>query len=123
MIVLMTILGLYWCIKAYLDWQDKPVLTTITTTAFPVKSVSSSGFLLILYSLTSYGKVPSLYSWPPFFNQTSKSFDKAAEYKPTKQEVSHTGRVADPCPTVQILDYPNMNYRTFLTRDAHQKAV
>jgi disulfide bond formation protein DsbB len=38
-IILMTILGLYWCIKAYIDWQDKPVLTTITTTAFPVKAV------------------------------------------------------------------------------------
>ena len=35
----MTILGLYWCIKAYIDWQEKPVLTTITTTAFPVKAV------------------------------------------------------------------------------------
>jgi hypothetical protein len=39
-ILLMTILGLYWCIKAYLDWQDKPVLTTVTTTALPVTSVS-----------------------------------------------------------------------------------
>ncbi len=37
--ILMAALGLYWCIKAYLDWQDKPVLTTITTTAFSVKGV------------------------------------------------------------------------------------
>jgi hypothetical protein len=38
--ILMAALGLYWCIKAYLDWQDKPVLTTITTTAYSVKGVS-----------------------------------------------------------------------------------
>ncbi len=38
-ILAMLILGLYWCIKAYLDWQEKPVLTTITTTAYSVKQV------------------------------------------------------------------------------------
>ena len=36
----MTALGLYWCIQSYLDWQDKPVLTTITTTAYSVKQVN-----------------------------------------------------------------------------------
>lgn len=40
-IILMLILGLYWCIEAYNDWEDKPVLTTITTTAYSVKQVGS----------------------------------------------------------------------------------
>ena len=40
----MSILGLYWCIKAYIDWQDKPVLTTITTTAYDIRGVT---FLLL----------------------------------------------------------------------------
>ena len=40
-LLLMLALGLYWCIQAYLDWQDKPVLTTITTTAYSVNKVST----------------------------------------------------------------------------------
>jgi len=36
---LMFILGLYWIIKAYIEWQEKPVLTTITTTALAIKQV------------------------------------------------------------------------------------
>ena len=39
MIILMLMLGLYWCIQAYIDWRDKPVLTTITTTAYSVRKV------------------------------------------------------------------------------------
>ena len=39
-ILLMVMLGLYWCTMAYLDWEQQPVLTTVTTTAFPVKLVS-----------------------------------------------------------------------------------
>ena len=39
-IILMAILGLYWCIEAYNQWQERPVLTTITTTAYAVESVS-----------------------------------------------------------------------------------
>jgi hypothetical protein len=38
-IILMTVLGLYWCIQAYIEWKERPVLTTITTTAYAVKSV------------------------------------------------------------------------------------
>ena len=38
-ILLMQILGLYWCIKAYVEWQDNPVLTMISTTAYSVKQV------------------------------------------------------------------------------------
>ena len=40
----MLALGLYWCIQAYLDWQDKPVLTTITTTAYSVKQVRNATY-------------------------------------------------------------------------------
>ncbi len=40
-ILLMTILGLYWCIQSYVDWQNQPVLTTITTTAYNIRSVST----------------------------------------------------------------------------------
>ena len=32
-------LGLYWCIQAYQDWKNNPVLTTITTTAYSVNEV------------------------------------------------------------------------------------
>jgi hypothetical protein len=38
-VILMTILGLYWCIEAYIQWRERPVLTTIRTTAYAVKSV------------------------------------------------------------------------------------
>jgi hypothetical protein len=39
-VLLMLMLGLYWCIQAYQDWKDKPVLTTITTTTYPINKVS-----------------------------------------------------------------------------------
>ncbi len=39
-VILMAILGLYWCIEAYIQWQERPVLTTIRTTAYAVESVS-----------------------------------------------------------------------------------
>ena len=32
-------LGTYWTIYLYNDWQEKPVLTTVTTTALPVSQV------------------------------------------------------------------------------------
>ena len=35
----MIFLGLCWCTSSYLDWQNNPGLTTITTTALPVNSV------------------------------------------------------------------------------------
>ena len=37
---LMLGLGMYLIIQAYVDWQDRPVLTTITTTAYSVKQVN-----------------------------------------------------------------------------------
>ena len=40
-ILLMLALGLYWCITAYMNWTNNPVLTTITTTAYSVKNVST----------------------------------------------------------------------------------
>ena len=40
-VLLMLILGLYWCVLAYINWQNKPVLTTITTTAYNVKQVKN----------------------------------------------------------------------------------
>ena len=36
---LMLILGIYWSVSAYNDWQSNPVLTTIKTSAFPIKDV------------------------------------------------------------------------------------
>ena len=39
-IFLMMIMGLCWCIEAYQNWKDQPVLTTITTTAYSVKQVA-----------------------------------------------------------------------------------
>lgn len=42
----MTILGLYWTVQAYLDWQTKPVVTTITTVSYPTKNASSIARIL-----------------------------------------------------------------------------
>jgi hypothetical protein len=55
-ILAMLILGLYWCIKAYLDWQEKPVLTTITTTAYSVKQVK-----MLLFYLGNFVKLETPY--------------------------------------------------------------
>ena len=46
-VVLMLMLGSYWSVAAYNSWQDNPVLTTVTTTAFPVTKVGPS------YNITS----------------------------------------------------------------------
>ena len=35
----MVALGTYWSIAAYNDWQANPVITTIKTSAFPIKDV------------------------------------------------------------------------------------
>ena len=40
-VLLMLILGLYWCVLAYINWQNKPVLTTVSTTAYNVKQVKN----------------------------------------------------------------------------------
>ena len=32
-------LGIFWSVKAYKDWQDNQVLTTINTTALPVSNI------------------------------------------------------------------------------------
>ena len=39
-VTLMFLLGVYWCYQAYDDWQTNPTLTTVITTAYPVKQVS-----------------------------------------------------------------------------------
>jgi hypothetical protein len=38
-ILFMVTLGMYWCTELYLNWDDQPVLTTITTAGLPVESV------------------------------------------------------------------------------------
>jgi len=38
-IFLLMVLGLYWCIQTYQNWDDNPVLTTITTSDYPVQKV------------------------------------------------------------------------------------
>jgi len=38
-LILMFLLGSYWCNQSYQDWQDNPVQTTITTTSFPINEV------------------------------------------------------------------------------------
>ena len=40
-VLLLLALGFYWCVTVYLNWTANPVLTTITTTAYSVKKVSS----------------------------------------------------------------------------------
>ena len=44
-VALMLGLGVYWIIQAYINWQDRPVLTSITTTAYSVKQVKSDDIL------------------------------------------------------------------------------
>ena len=36
----MLILSIYWSYYLYADWQEKPVLTTVMTTALPVSQVA-----------------------------------------------------------------------------------
>jgi amiloride-sensitive sodium channel len=38
-VTFMVLLGGYWSVEAYNTWQDNPVITTIGTTAFPVKDL------------------------------------------------------------------------------------
>ena len=38
-VVFMMLLGAYWSVVSYTDWQDKLVLTTVKTSAFPVKEI------------------------------------------------------------------------------------
>ena len=38
-LILMLMLGCYWCFTAYQSWKEQPVLTTITTAGLPVEQV------------------------------------------------------------------------------------
>ena len=38
-VLLMIWLGSFWSIQSYSDWANSPVLTTVKTSAFPVKQV------------------------------------------------------------------------------------
>ena len=38
-VFLMILLGCYWSYLAYDDWQSNPVVTTVKSTAFPVKNL------------------------------------------------------------------------------------
>jgi len=38
-VFLMIVLGCYWSINAYNDWVNNPVVTTINTTAYPVRNL------------------------------------------------------------------------------------
>ena len=38
-VTLMLLLGSYWSLQAYGEWEKTPVLTTVLTTAYPVKKV------------------------------------------------------------------------------------
>ena len=69
-------LGVYWSIHLYFDWQEKPVLTTVTTTALPVSHVDfpavticSEGELKIEQKtpISKYSEVfgINLIYWPP----------------------------------------------------------
>lgn len=33
-------LAVYWCVQAYIDWQDSPILTTVATTGREVKNIA-----------------------------------------------------------------------------------
>jgi hypothetical protein len=38
--IAMIILGTYWSICAYQDWKENPVVTTIKTSALPIREIS-----------------------------------------------------------------------------------
>ena len=38
-VLLMLLLGLYWCNQSYQDWKDNPVQTMVTTTSFSINEV------------------------------------------------------------------------------------
>ena len=40
-LILMLMLGCYWCTEAYQNWSDHPVLTTIKTAGFPLEQVKT----------------------------------------------------------------------------------
>ena len=40
----MLFLAIYWSVTAYSDWQNSPVLTTLTTTGFPIKDIEFPAF-------------------------------------------------------------------------------
>jgi len=39
-VLLMTMLGLYWTITLYIDWRANPVVTTVSTLAYPIEKVT-----------------------------------------------------------------------------------
>jgi hypothetical protein len=43
----MSMLGLYWTITLYIDWQDNPVVTTTTTLAYPIDKVTNKKLIII----------------------------------------------------------------------------
>ena len=54
----MLLLGLYWCQQAYVDWNNRPVLTTIKTTGLPIKEVDIFTCLGHRTCITLIGRPP-----------------------------------------------------------------
>ena len=38
-VIFMIVLGTFWSVEAYNSWQENPVITTVGTTAFPIKKI------------------------------------------------------------------------------------
>jgi len=38
-VLAVSVLAIYWSLKAYKDWQESLVLTTVNTTAYPIKDI------------------------------------------------------------------------------------
>jgi len=45
-VTFMLILSTYWSLRAYNDWQNFPVLTTLTTTGYPVRNIEFPAFTI-----------------------------------------------------------------------------
>ncbi len=49
----MLLLGTYWSVVAYSDWQNNPVLTTVKTSALPIKDIEFPAVTICSQGLNS----------------------------------------------------------------------
>jgi hypothetical protein len=65
----MLLLGTYWSVAAYSNWQDNPIITTVKTSALPIKDIEFPAVTICSQGLnedTSYaGKLFTLCSTVP----------------------------------------------------------
>jgi hypothetical protein len=81
-VFLMALLGSYWCVQSYLDWQAQPVLVTITTTALPVTQVEFPAVTFCSNGMNKNITLAAFYQM--FFSYLKKSHNITVHITPTK---------------------------------------